>query len=956
MSFMEKLVRKQEKPYAASEVIPTSVDFKAIAERYQHPQDFVQGLQYEIGKTRKAFTDTYATKIALHGTKEWNTYRESTKEIERLLTEYSKNADVQAYEALESEIEKMNASMGALRSPEKKHNLKKEDGSDGWEREDKVGKGIFLDSASGDFLTHAEKRELLRKAMQGLNPENPVPQLTARDSEEELLLTKDLIIPDGGISDTKEKIVTEPEVEALSTAEQTVTDIQSTERVFGKTAEVEPREREALNKAEKEYLGQYTAFHMRKKIWNLKAPKTLTELETTYNEARLAYARALENSVDERLGDIAQMPRGKEKKWADMDNVEQDAYKEKVKARYNRLVRFNEVIKPTAEKKLQARAEALSGKEQGILGKAFSWVGRKNSELEERFGKNGARAVRALTTTVLLAPIAFSGAGALAFAGWGSFRIAKALAGGAGATAIGTWFERTRGKKDQEAALFQLQSAGRDSHSLDLGVLKGIDTTRESLQRSASEKTLQRNKAIVQVLSAYGIGAGTAELVSNWESLSHIVATTSLNGETGNAHEASTLSGKIDYIKAGAPEHLEPSPETASAEQAPPISKPEVQDLGGINKPTVSVGPSPAPIDLTNANHPTIEHLEERTSIHIEVSRGEGADKLLSDLQEQLRSQYGDVKTAPENVQALLNHGPHRTAELLGLGHESGGVMLHPGDTLGVDDQGRLVFHDNIHDRDRIIIDEKHELHPLKGHAIKAHVTETHKAHATHEHVQHPVQHPRSTIETSAGKADADAVARANRVELLREQKGQFQPASFTHNTSVEGEAPKGTTLGDLQPSTETPSVRDAAFIPATPEAGNGAPLEVPNTGTKKVTLLGDFSKEIPLAEPTVITNHFGLAIDTKIPHVYVTENNHIDVYGGSGNAPRLIAEQYAKAHPGVEVRFQASAPDAFGNPILYTGEITANEAGELFVHIPNSETEELLTPPDPETFTEIKS
>lgn len=927
MSFIEKFVKKKGKAETAPEVIPTSVDFKAIAGRYQHPQDFVQGLQYEIGKTRKAFSDMHATNIALHGTKEWNTYRESAQEIEKLLAEYSKSADAHVYDALESEIEKMNASMSELRKTEHAP-VSKNDAADGFKKEDKVGKGLSLDSAAND-LTHAEKRELLRKAMEGLNPATPSPA-SSEDAPEQATPEEELEL-------THEQIV--PEVDALDAI-----GINRDSKKEGKTREVAPEERQALSLAEAEYLSAYREFHRNKKVWNIAEPKNVKALEVEYTKARLAYAHALDNSLEDRFKEkLARRGINGSLERETPTGFKNDRL-EKTRERYNRLVRFNEVIKPAAEKKTQARIDALGFKEQGIFLKALSWAGEKNKALEERFGKNGARAIRAVTSTALLAPVAFTGVGAAALAGWAGMRVGRSivssLAGGSLGAAAGAWYEKTRGKRKQMEAQESLSSLVRDARTMSLTSvddLQDFEHSQESLTSKASDEYLRRNKSIIQVLTALGVGAGTASALSQWESL-HTLAS-----------------------------HPEPTVKAPPVEEAPPATSAVVHDLNDVTKPTASVGVSPKTIDLTHANHATIEQLGEKPSLHVEVSRGEGADKLLADLQERLRAQYPDIKTAPENIRALLNHGPHRTAELLGLGHESGGVMLHPGDTLGVDDQGRLVFHDNIHDRNRIIIDAKHELHPLKGHGAKVHVGETHKAHVTHTHEKHAVQHPRTQRDTFDVKADNEGVAAANRAELLREQKGQFQYATRVPETLAEVKTSepedisvsdeKITTLGDLQPSPEPSSVAEATPAPKAPEASVTTETTVPETASTeagKYARLGEFSREIPPAD-NVITNHFGLAIDTKIPHVYVTENNHIDVYGGKGNAPRLIAEQYAKAHPGVTVRFQAWTPDALGNPTPYTGEITADTSGEILVHIPNTETEELLTPPDPETFIELK-
>ena len=76
---------------------------------------------------------------------------------------------------------------------------------------------------------------------------------------------------------------------------------------------------------------------------------------------------------------------------------------DKVMERYKRYVRFKEVVKPGAEKAYQARVEALDERGKNVVEKSLGWVAKQNKALEEKYGKKGARAIRALCP--LLVPV-----------------------------------------------------------------------------------------------------------------------------------------------------------------------------------------------------------------------------------------------------------------------------------------------------------------------------------------------------------------------------------------------------------------------------------------------------------------------------------------------------------------------------------------------------------------------
>lgn len=192
--------------------------------------------------------------------------------------------------------------------------------------------------------------------------------------------------------------------------------------------------------------------------------------------------------------------------------------KEAILARYERLIRFNEVVAPGAQKQYEAKTEALEKKDKNLLQKGASWAVTWNQKLEKKCGTKGAKVVRAIATTGLITGVAalagtFGTAGVLGALGYGGWRFSKALgtaliATGAGET-MGKAYEKFFGRRAQQKAEKELRedSAGR-SMKLSRDELDRQDDKRRGLIVSASERELARKKTLVKVLTAIGVGGG----------------------------------------------------------------------------------------------------------------------------------------------------------------------------------------------------------------------------------------------------------------------------------------------------------------------------------------------------------------------------------------------------------------------------------------------------------------
>lgn len=673
-----------------------------------------------------------------------------------------------------------------------------------------------------------------------------------------------------------------------STAEKDI--LELSEEYKPQTVEAAPAERAVLTEAENEYLAAYTKFHANKKFWNSE-PKALKALEKTYNEARLGYADAL----DVRLG--GRMLEKYTKRNVPLMVPAEDgtliqnplldpARADRVRERYNRLIRFNEVIKPAAEKKLAARTEALSEKDQGIASKAYEKYLDINKSLELKYGKQGARAIRSVMFAAVFTAGATLGAAGLAAIGVGSFSSAalyaavgiipakaaksfvSGLVGGRLGVSLSDTFQASRfGNASVEKGrenLSNLQQSGRTISLNSVEDLEGYDKKQANLSSVASGEQLRRNKFLIQFLTSVGLGVGTAEVISHWNSIEHLVV--------GDSTESAAVSNT----------------DTPSSTKSSPLESSKV--------PGVRPDTTPAKVEFT-------------------VAKGEGANQLFQDL----KAHYPDPEHYPTNIKALLNHQPAEVAKILGFGRENGGIMLHPQDSISLNDQGRLIFHDHLHNKDIVVMDEKgisdewstkvHKLHEAHTQSTTEHHPK--RVHTVSEHVKSPRPH----IKSFDAKADQEAVAAANRAEFAREQSGDFSvittvPADAVSQSSVipetppalETQAPSGSSI----PQSETPST-------SLPESTSSTPIDTartPEAPAAETISSAPRSEIAPTEAGTPSGNSVESAIlpaesiDKALPHTYLTNTGEVTVFGGTLDQRMEWAKAYAQLHPGEIVRY----------------------------------------------------
>ena len=444
---------------------------------------------------------------------------------------------------------------------------------------------------------------------------------------------------------------------------------------------------QAMREAEEKYLTAYKAFYKNngwlarqgKERLNTKETKELAELKGVYNETRLAYGRALEISATRRLLSSRSRYEGKYRRLLKENTIKKDEmgapisfeeYFEKygstdrlnrVKERYNRLVRFNEVVRPGAEKEIQARVESLDAKGQNLFTKGLVLLSRGNQVLEKKYGKTGAQAIRAAATTTLIA-VGSAGVGAFGFSsllaatGYGALRFGRTVfATGVGAN-IGALYGRTLGEKGQRKAKEKVKSLGRSGSSInDMSAndLAQLDRERARTISEASDASAQRKRQWVTALTAFGVGAGTAAALA----------------------ELTIFQDASEVIAAAPPEEPTAPPSLGAAE----IGRFPNSPLSG------AAVESPLEAPMSSQANPSIS-----VSIH---EKGQGANQLFLDLKQALREQGYTVENAPsEDVRRILSEKVTELSKHYNFINSAGeSRYMHVGDIFTVDDQGNFI-------------------------------------------------------------------------------------------------------------------------------------------------------------------------------------------------------------------------------------------------------------------------
>jgi len=703
-------------------------------------------------------------------------------------------------------------------------------------------------------------------------------------------------------------------------------------------------ERKDMRAKEDAYLTAYKRLERRRTVWNrltnrdaLKEESMKVDaLKKAYDAARVSYAGALaraaetstrsltnEKKIQDRfykLEAAGKLPPGKD--GQPMDFIEYMQWRNERLAGY---VTWREAIRPQAEKKLQARAEALDSRGKNALQKGLGWLNVQNQKLEQRLGsKKAAIAVRALVSAVgvtglLAAAGSFGTVGVLSAAGlYGSQRFVRglmgAVAGRAAAAGAGMAYEKFS-REGQEKAREEIKTAGR-AGTLTPEELAAIDVLRDKLAEKADERTFQKRKRLYQALAAIAVGGATAGLLANSEVVERAAdampdADTDATGTSQEGKAQSSAPAAKEVASGGAPAEAVASPAQEAA--APQESAAKAEAPAAKEASPAVAAPAEAPsAPAAEAWSATIDR------------PGEGASQLLVDLREHYGKLYPDAADAPPAIRHILEaesaDALSREYGFIDAANKS--IVVHEGATLGIDAKGSLVFTPG----------QGADAHVLAAVNADGTLAPADPLSAEDGTYRSPVVQEAPAAEAEAPAADtpvpeADPSDALNRVqaELGREWNEAAEARKEAHAPAAEAPAPPA--APEVPPSAPDPS---ESSMPQAPEAPVGGPASM---------------------EP--FTNHNGVEINPAQPQAYAypAENGEpvYQMYGGRGEEPFLAAQQFASQSPaGTEVRFGYWQTDsATGERTFLTGGFVSN--GDGFI----SPVLDDFPAPDPERFTE---
>lgn len=400
--------------------------------------------------------------------------------------------------------------------------------------------------------------------------------------------------------------------------------------------------RAIMNAAGEAYFAAYKEIH-KKGLANADAgpeKEALAELKRTYDATRAAYYR---DSL---------------KQGADWGTLQKE-------------VLFNSVARET-----ELKIEGLSEKQRGSLMKAVEWYGGMNRGLETRFGRNGARLLRAAVSGVIAAGATAGGVGILAAAGYGTWRAAKAylgfVAGGAVAETAGTFF-KSRAMKSADAARARLGMAGGAlGNELSVDEIERMDAQRRKLSYDASEARVARKVALGKALVALGFGGV----------LSIALAEGVVEADIKSPGGPSTTGPVAEQPPV--PPEVSVTPEPLAT---PPVETP-------APTPETSLTPAPVPEGLDDMNA-VVDEIHEVTA-----KRGDGAIRMLDRLHDDLVAKGitpDSPGISPEMKAVLEADTPAEVAELakkLGFydpENVNESAVISRGASLKFED-GKLVF------------------------------------------------------------------------------------------------------------------------------------------------------------------------------------------------------------------------------------------------------------------------
>lgn len=630
------------------------------------------------------------------------------------------------------------------------------------------------------------------------------------------------------------------------------------ERIQETIDRVQPQ-REAMIAAQTAYLERYKDFYRQKGAEKGGEPEELKQLKSAYDESRALYGNALSQSAVERLKDRGVRVREGESM--------EDAVRRTVD-RYNRLVRFNEVVKPASRAMNEARVEALGERPKNIFQKGLGWMRKQNDRLETWAGsKQKARVYRSAIAAIAItggfaAAGAFATSGILAAAGFATFRFGRSLAavvaGAAAGETAAQLYARLHGNKSVADAEKALEMVGRNqdlrespNQQLTAAELDNLDESRLVLEKKADRMALERRKNLIRALTALGVGAGVSAL------LAENVSVDQMGGGAASKPEASVT---------GTGESATNSPEAGVAKAVPPSSS----EASGVT----AVESQPQKILSAAIDEP-----------------GEGTDSALLELKKAIAgNELPEGAVNSPVVQLLMSERANEVSRLMD-DFGTRGMNVHPGDSFFIDEKHNL-YYQPVGEKPQLFLENADGAvvpHELGGTALPEVPTES------------PTASPEPVAETAApvNVPEQDPASSATTQELNMQEMRKLTPEpSIQSGSTPPIEFPPEGTPESLDVDTTGTALREGMRFgdSAAPDASVAAPeiqqLSVPVEGAPQFNQFG-----ADLAKADVYNDANG----NLFAHVPADPTKTVEQMS---EARFALAQEYMKQHPGTPVSY----------------------------------------------------
>jgi len=464
--------------------------------------------------------------------------------------------------------------------------------------------------------------------------------------------------------------------------------------------------RRAMDSAEKEYLTAYKEFFREQRAAKRKDRKQpedseeLQALRANFNKSRGAYGEKLEEDAGQRvLSRTMERTMMPGKKHQDVQEVMN---------RYNSLVRYREVVKRHAEHKRDAEYDVMSKEEKKTYEKALFWVAKQNGKLEERWGKNGARAIRASIVAVVVAgPGALAGTIGLAALGVGAWSWGKsfigAIVGGAAAEGAAQFVDKTAtGQQMKKERRIREQGRGESSEEEEIALgqqlslaegLEELDARQFEISKKTGALASEKRKMLTRVITGLGFGIGTAELLPTLPSVENFFDETTVRGTDATPAEAR---GNLESTV----RQLEEETSTSNIQETSPSSPAE--ELRPVAEP---------------AEAPPIA---ETGSAGLIDEPGEGSDRAFREIQQHLENTMSDEEIAAASpvLKHFMESDPNEISREMGDAYGTRGMITHPGDRFYFDSDQNL-YYDPVNGDPQIFLENKAD-GSIETHAINA--------------------------------------------------------------------------------------------------------------------------------------------------------------------------------------------------------------------------------------------